>query len=186
MKGRWSQKVWLEEVEIANSLSPSICQASATTLSRSPLLAEMVTISGCIDRGSMTLRVCSVVDEERVISGVWFEGGIRLMRSIGEGKESRFVFGMGDGVEQTDTRGDRLGALDGGFRMADWESERVGGGGMCSANCCIDSGDRWCGLEGDVDDDDDWWGGVGFELSFLVMMLAVMTGPEEGVLNFSE
>lgn len=29
-------------------------------------------------------------------------------------------------------------------------------------------------------------GGVGFELSFLVMMLAVITGPEDGVLNFRE
>ena len=59
-------------VELKNkySLSPSICQASATTLSRSPLLAEMVTISGCIDRGSMTLSVCAVVDDESVMSGV--------------------------------------------------------------------------------------------------------------------
>jgi hypothetical protein len=30
------------------------------------------------------------------------------VRSIGEGKESRFVFGMGDGEEETDTRGARL------------------------------------------------------------------------------
>jgi hypothetical protein len=83
----------------------------------------------------MTLSVCVVVDVERVISGVWLEGGIRLVRSIGEGKESRLMFGMGDGVEETDTRGTRLVAFDGGFRTADWESERVGGGGMCSANC---------------------------------------------------
>ena len=55
---------------IINLLSPSICQASATTLSLSPLLAEIVTISGCIERGSMTLNVCDVVDDERVISGV--------------------------------------------------------------------------------------------------------------------
>lgn len=95
----------------------------------------MVTISGCIDLGSMTLSVCAVVDDESVMSGVWFEGGIRLVRSIGEGKESRFVFGMGEGVEETETRGDRLLAFDGGFRTADWERERVGGGGMCSANC---------------------------------------------------
>ena len=122
---------------IINLLSPSICQASATTLSRSPLLAEIVTISGCIERGSMTLSVCAVVEDERVISGVWFEGGILLRRSIGEGKESRLVFGIGDGVEETDTRGDRLGVLfdEGGFRIADWERERVGGGGMCRANC---------------------------------------------------
>jgi len=73
-----------------------------------------------------------VGDDEIVISGVWFEGGIRLVRSIGEGKESRFVFGIGDGEEETDTR---LLAFDGGFRRAEWESERVGGGGMCSANC---------------------------------------------------
>lgn len=84
----------------------------------------------------MTLSVCAVFDDERVISGDWCEGGIRLVRSIGEGKESRFEFGMGDGVEETDTRGDRLfAAFDGGLRIADWESERVGGGGMCSANC---------------------------------------------------
>jgi hypothetical protein len=85
-----------------------MCQASATTLSRSPLLAEIVTISGCIDRGSMTLSVCDVIDDRSVISGVWLEGGIRLERSIGEGKESRLVFGMGNGVEETDTRGVRL------------------------------------------------------------------------------
>ena len=90
----------------------------------------------------MTLSVCAVVDDERVISGVWFEGGIRLVRSIGEGKESMFVFGMGDGVEETETRGDRLLAFDGGFRTADWDSERVGGGGMCRANCRMASGDR--------------------------------------------
>jgi len=91
----------------------------------------------------MTLRVCAVVEDERVISGVWCEGGIRLMRSIGEGKESRLEFGMGDGVEETDTLGNRLlGAFDGGFRIADWERERVGGGGMCRANCWIVSGDR--------------------------------------------
>ena len=83
----------------------------------------------------MTLNVCAVVDDERVISGVWLEGGIRLVRSIGEGKESKLMFGMGDGVEETDTRGARLFAFDGGFRIADWESESVGGGGMCSANC---------------------------------------------------
>jgi len=57
------------------------------------------------------------------------------VRSIGEGKESRFVFGKGDGIEETDTRGPRLVALGGGFRTVGWESERVGGGGMCSANC---------------------------------------------------
>ena len=108
----------------------------------------MVTISGCIERGSMTLRVCAEVEEERVMSGVWFEGGMRLVRSIGEGNESKlFMFGMGDGVEQTDTRGDMLLLLlvgfelepepeGGGFRIADWERERVGGGGgMCKANC---------------------------------------------------
>lgn len=83
----------------------------------------------------MTLSVCAVVEDERVISGVWFEGGILLRRSIGEGKESRFMFGIGDGVEETDTRGDILGAFEGGFRIADWERERVGGGGMCRANC---------------------------------------------------
>lgn len=117
-----------------NSLSPSICQASATTLSRSPLLAEIVTISGCIDRGNITLSVCTVGDDESVMSGVWCEGGILLMRSMGDGKESR-AFGVGDGIEDTDTRGARLVALDGGLRTADWESERVGGGGMCRANC---------------------------------------------------
>jgi hypothetical protein len=63
----------------------------------------MVTISGCIDRGSMTLNVCTVVDDKRVISGVWCEGGIRLVRSIGEGKESKAVFGIGDGIAETDT-----------------------------------------------------------------------------------
>jgi hypothetical protein len=83
----------------------------------------------------MTLSECAVVDVESVISGVWLEGGIRLVRSIGEGKESRFVFGIGDGVDETDTHGARLLAFDGGLRTADWESERVGGGGMCSANC---------------------------------------------------
>lgn len=56
------------------------------------------------------------------------------MRSIGEGKESRVLFGMGDGIEETDTRGARLVAFSGGFRTADWESERVGGAGICSAN----------------------------------------------------
>ena len=91
----------------------------------------------------MTLNVCDVVDDERVISGVWFEGGILLRRSIGEGKESRLVFGVGVGVEETDTRGDRFVGFEGGFRMADWERERVGGGGMRRANCWIVSGDRW-------------------------------------------
>jgi len=67
----------------------------------------------------MTLSVCVVGDDKSVISGVWFEGGIRLVRSSGEGKESRFVFGMGDGIEETDTRGARLAAFDGGFRTAD-------------------------------------------------------------------
>lgn len=155
-----------------NSLSPSICQASAITFSRSPLLAEIVTISGCIDRGSMTLSVCAVDVDESVMSGVWFEGGILLVRSIGEGKESRFVFGKGVGIEETDTQGVRLVALDGGFRTADGESERVGGAGMCSANCRIVSGDRSRGLEG-------WSGDDGLELSFLDMMLAVLTGPVE-------
>ena len=139
MKQRENQEIGIgrraETNEINYSLSPSICQASATTLSRSPLLAEIVTISGCIDRGSMTLSVCAVSDVESVISGVWFEGGIRLVRSIGEGKESRLVFGMGDGEEETDTRGARLLAFDGGFRTAVCERERVGGGGICSANC---------------------------------------------------
>ena len=84
----------------------------------------------------MTLSVCAVVEDESVISGVWFEGGILLRRSIGEGKESRLVFGIGDGVEETDTRGNGLVAVDEeGFRKADWERERVGGGGMCRANC---------------------------------------------------
>ena len=86
-----------------NSLSPSICQASATTLSRSPLFAEIVTISGCMHRGSMTLRVCAVGEDESVMFGDWFEGGIRLVRSIGDGNESRFVFGMGHGLEETET-----------------------------------------------------------------------------------
>lgn len=46
----------------------------------------------------------------------------------------------------------------------------------------MDSGDRRCGLEGD-----DWLvGGVGLELSFLVITLAVMTGPEDGELNLCE
>ena len=55
---------------------------------------------------------------------------------------------MGDGVEDTDTRGNNrlVVAFDeeggGGFRRADWERERVGGGGMCRANCWIVSGDR--------------------------------------------
>lgn len=40
------------------------------------------------------------------------------------------------------------------------------------------SGDRRCGLEGE-----GRLGEVGFELSFLDMMLAVMTGPEDGVFN---
>jgi hypothetical protein len=57
------------------------------------------------------------------------------VRSIGEGKESRLAFGKGDGIEETDTRGPRLVAFDGGFRTAERESERVGGAGMCSANC---------------------------------------------------
>lgn len=84
----------------------------------------------------MTLSVCAVDVDESVMSSVWFEGGILLVRSIGEGKESRFVFGKGVGIEETDTQGVRLVAIDDdGFRTADGESERVGGAGMCSANC---------------------------------------------------
>jgi len=51
----------------------------------------------------MTLNVCTVVDDKSVMSGDWCEGGIRLVRSIGEGNESMAVFGMGDGMEETDT-----------------------------------------------------------------------------------
>jgi hypothetical protein len=40
------------------------------------------------------------------------------VRSIGDGKESR-VFGIGDGIDETDTRGARLGAFDGGVRKVD-------------------------------------------------------------------
>jgi len=83
----------------------------------------------------MTLSVYAVGVDEIVMSGVWCEGGILLVRSIGEGKESRAMFGMGVGIDETDTRGARLAAFDGGVRRVDWESERVGGGGICSANC---------------------------------------------------
>lgn len=56
-------------VEVRNLPSPSICQAFAITLSRFPLFAEIVIISDPISRGSITLNVCSVSDENSDMSG---------------------------------------------------------------------------------------------------------------------
>ena len=52
-----------------DSHSCCMCHASVKTLSLSPLLADMVIISGFIESGSWTWRVCLVGEDERSIMG---------------------------------------------------------------------------------------------------------------------
>lgn len=71
-----------------HSQSFSICHASATTLSLSPLFAETVIISGWIADGSCTWRVCLSCEVVMFMVGECVGGGERRDRSIGEGRSA--------------------------------------------------------------------------------------------------
>lgn len=96
-------------------------KASATTRMRSPLFADIVTISGVILRGSSTLRVCFTSVDESVICGAADGGGGRCA-----------------GVTVPDD-----GALF-GLRIAKLDSVSGGGAGICRANCWSISGGLTC------------------------------------------
>ena len=85
---------------------------------RSPLLADMVTISGVILRGSSTLRVCLTSVDDNAICGAADGGGARCAGVTVP--EEGALFGL---------RMDRVSG---------------GGAGICRANCWSISGGLTC------------------------------------------
>ena len=102
-----------------DSHSCCMCHVSMKTLSLSPLLTEMVIISGFIESGSWTWRVCLAREDETLIMG-WCNGFEPSVDAKG-GKRWDVDICSEDGPEMADTCvGGRKG---------------IGGRGKCELKC---------------------------------------------------